>query len=63
MPCMLHYIAVNPLNAMGIFFNKQNFLFEVLAPSNPHINSYGLMEGLDTLILCVRGWLSVNEVL
>jgi hypothetical protein len=38
-------------------------MIEVLAPSNPHINSYGLMEGLDTLILCVRGWLSVNEVL
>ena len=37
----------NPLDAMGIC-------------CNPHINSYGLMEALDTFYVS-NGWLSVNK--
>ena len=47
---------------MGICLNKQKLMYKVLAPSinNPYINSYRLMEALDSV--CVGGWLSVKEI-
>ena len=40
---------------MVISFNTQKTMYKKYY--NPYINSYGLMEALDT---CVHGWLSVN---
>ena len=47
------------IDAMGICLSKQKLMYKVLAPSI--ITPIFLMEALGTL--CVRGWLSVKDVL
>ena len=52
------HLVINPLDAIGIFLNKQNFIYRVLASSI--ITPYKLLWRLWThLHVCVRGWLSV----
>ena len=50
-------LHLNPMDAIGIIIiSKHKIMYKVLAPStiyNPHINSYGLMEALDTF-MCPR---------
>ena len=50
---MYSHYSVNLLDAMGICLNNYNPHISALY-YNPHINSYGLMDALDTLIMCPR---------